>query len=143
MKLTSRSGRHSSRIELQMTSMIDVVFLLLIFFMVTASFHKTERQLDPAIKVQRAAAAQSRSQLEPVVVEVVRGAGGYVYRLGGREFSAADELASVLRRFENKLDGAYVRPADDAPFDMAVAAIQACKDARFVKVAYAPLSDAQ
>ena len=142
MRLTSRSGRHSSRIELQMTSMIDVVFLLLIFFMVTASFIKTERQLDPAIRVQRAAASQSRTQLEPAIVEVVRGQDRFVYRLGGREFDSLDELTRVLRQFENKQD-AFVRAADEAPFDMAAAAIQACKAAKFISVSYVPLANAQ
>ena len=143
MKLTSRSGRHSSRIELQMTSMIDVVFLLLIFFMVTASFHKTERQLDPAIRVQRTAASQTRKQLEPAIVDVVQGARGYVYRLGGREFTSADELTAVLRQFENKIDGAFVRVADAAPFEMAAVAIQACKSAQFLAVSYVPLAHDQ
>ena len=41
MRLTSR--RHGSKIELQMTSMIDCVFLLLIFFMVTSSFNRAVR----------------------------------------------------------------------------------------------------
>jgi len=141
MKLTSRSGRHSSRIELQMTSMIDVVFLLLIFFMVTASFAKTERELDPAIRVEKAAATKSRTQLEPAIVEIVGGPGRFAYKLGGREFNSPAELTAVLRQFENKSDGAFVRVPDDAPFDMAAAALQACMDAKFLAVSYVPLSE--
>ena len=60
MKLTNR--RHGSKIDLQMTSMIDVVFLLLIFFMVTSSFNKAERELDPAIKTQRATGKAAAAQ---------------------------------------------------------------------------------
>jgi biopolymer transport protein ExbD len=139
MRLTSRSTRHSSQIELQMTSMIDVVFLLLIFFMVTSSWQKTERELDPAIKVQRTGAGQQRGELEPAIVDVVRGGGGFVFRLGGREFTSPEELTGVLSKFENKLDGAFVRAVDDAPFEMAASAIQACKSARFTAVSYVPL----
>jgi biopolymer transport protein ExbD len=140
MRLTSRSSRHSSQIELQMTSMIDVVFLLLIFFMVTSSWQKTERELDPAIKVQRTGAGQQRGELEPAIVDVVRGGSGeFVYRLGGRELASAEELTDVLSRFDNKLDGAFVRAVDDAPFEMAASAIQACKSARFTAVSYVPL----
>jgi biopolymer transport protein ExbD len=140
MRLTSRSGRHSSKIELQMTSMIDVVFLLLIFFIVTSSFHKTERELDPAIKVQKTSLAQSTSDLAPAIVEIVRGsAGAYVYKLGGREITSATELTEVLRQFDNKMDGAVVRVEDNAPFDMAARAIQAAKDARYLRVSYVPL----
>jgi hypothetical protein len=42
----------------------------------------------------------------------------------------------VLRKLENKGDGAVVRGDDKAPFDMAPAAMQACKDAGFVNVRY-------
>ena len=112
MKLTSR-GRDSAKLELQMTSMIDCVFLLLIFFMVTASFSLTERELDSAIKVRRAALSSAASDLQPAVVEVVRGTGGsYIYKIGGREMTELEELTDVLRRFDNKLDGAIVRLAE-------------------------------
>jgi biopolymer transport protein ExbD len=84
MKLTSR-GRDSAKLELQMTSMIDCVFLLLIFFMVTSSFSLAERELDSAIKVRRASLSAA-SDLQPAIVEVVRAAGGsFVYKIGGRE----------------------------------------------------------
>jgi biopolymer transport protein ExbD len=136
MRLTSR--RHSSQVDLQMTSMIDVVFLLLIFFMVTSSFQKTERELDPAIKVERASSAAARD-LAPAIVEVRRGEGGFVYKLGGRELTSTAELTRILRQFDNKLDGAIVRAADEAPFEMAASAIQACKSAGFMLVSYVPL----
>jgi biopolymer transport protein ExbD len=140
MRLTSR--RHGSKIELQMTSMIDCVFLLLIFFMVTSSFNKAERELDPAIKTQRASAKTS-ADLAPAIVDVVRGGSGFIFKLGGRELTSADELTGVLRQLDNKLDGAVVRVQDEAPFDMAAAAIQACKAAGFALVSYVPLPNAK
>ena len=122
-----------------MTSMIDVVFLLLIFFMVTSSFVKTERDLDSGIKVERQSASAQQSDFEPAVVDVVRSDGIFVFRLGTREFAAQQELVQVLRQFDNKLDGAFVRVGDDVPFEMAAAAIQACKTAKFPTVSYVPL----
>ena len=135
MKLTSRGG---SKLDMQMTSMIDVVFLLLIFFMVTSSFQKTERELDPAVKVERRTGARAQD-LAPAIVEIVRAGGGqFVYKLGGREMASAAELTQVLAQFENKSSGAFVRASDAAPYQMAAGAIQACKDARFVSVSYVP-----
>jgi biopolymer transport protein ExbD len=139
MKLTSR--RHGSKIELQMTSMIDVVFLLLIFFMVTSSFHKAERELDPAVKVQRAAAAAAQD-FSPAVVDVVRSSGGLVFRLGGRELTSAEQLTEVLAQLDNKANGAVVRASDEAPFGMAASAVQACKSAGFALVSYVPMAAA-
>jgi biopolymer transport protein ExbD len=136
MKLTSR--RHGSKLDMQMTSMIDVVFLLLIFFMVTSSFNKAERELDPAVKVQRAAASAAQD-LAPAIVDVVRGDSGFVYRLGGRDLTSAEQLTQVLARLDNKLDGAVVRASDEAPFELAATAVQACKAAGFSLVSYVPL----
>ena len=137
MKLSSHK-RGSSKIEIQMTAMIDIVFQLLIFFMVTASFVKTEKNLDPAIKVNKSSAAQATSHLEPAIVEVSRAAGGYVFKLGSREIKSQEELTRILRQFDNKVDGAFVKVADDAPFAMAAAAIQSCKAAGFLAVSYVP-----
>jgi biopolymer transport protein ExbD len=151
MRLTAR--RHVSQLDMQMTSMIDVVFLLLIFFMVTSSFQKTERELDPAVKVERKSST-AVADLAPTIIEVVAGSeGSFVYKVGGREIGAVDaaaeegarhaqiaaatgELTQLLTQLENKEDGAFIRSADEAPFQMAAAAIQAAKDARFVSATY-------
>jgi biopolymer transport protein ExbD len=137
MKLTSRAGRREHTVELAMTSMIDVVFLLLIFFMTTSSFVKTERNLDPAIKLRERSASEAARDLEPAIVEV-RGSGGrFVYRVGGRDMTSVDELTLVLRQFADKSD-AMVQVSDEAPFAMAAAAVQACKTAGFFLVSYVP-----
>jgi biopolymer transport protein ExbD len=138
MKLSSRKVQHEQKIALSMTSMIDVVFLLLIFFMTTASFVKTERDLDSTIKVDEKSAAEA-SDLEPAIVEIVPGGSGFIFRVGSRELTSREELTDVLRAFPNKLDGAFVRVSGGAPFRMAAAAIQACKDADFVAVSYVPM----
>jgi biopolymer transport protein ExbD len=53
------ANRHSRAIELQMTPMVDVVFLLLIFFLWTTSFEVPEQDLSGAIATPPAAAAQA------------------------------------------------------------------------------------
>ena len=136
MRLTSRKSGAS--VEMQMTSMIDVVFLLLIFFMATSGFQLAERELDPGIKVNKPSSATKSSHVEPAIVDVIRGKAGFVFKLGGREFDSPVELGVVLKKMENKGDGAFVRTDDDAPFDMAATAIQTCKDAGFIRVNYVP-----
>lgn len=142
MKLSSRSGKHSGNLELNMTPMIDCVFLLLIFFMTTSAFVKAEKELNSGIKVQRA--ARAASDLQPAIVEIVRGTSGeFVYRLGGRDLTSPAELTNVLRQFDNKSQGAFVRVSDDAQFDLAASAIHACKSAGFSGVHYVPLSESK
>jgi biopolymer transport protein ExbD len=139
MRLTNR--RHGSKLDLQMTSMIDCVFLLLIFFMVTSSFNRTERELDTGLAKEENKGEQA-SDLSPIIVEIAKPTGGdFVFQVGGRQLATREELTAVLQQLENKLDGAYVRAADEAPFMMAAGAIQACKDAGFLKTIYAPKGD--
>lgn len=55
---------------LQLTSMIDVVFLLLIFFMVATTFLDPERQVDLDLPAAAEAGAEA-TQLEELVVNVL------------------------------------------------------------------------
>ena len=139
MKLSNRRLQRHRKIQLSMTSMIDVVFLLLIFFLTTASFVPTERDLESAMRVQSTSA--SASDLQPAVVDVVPGRSGFVYRLGQRELDDPEQLIDLLARFDNKAQGAFVRVSDRAPFRMAAAAVQACKTAGFASVSYIPLGE--
>lgn len=139
MKLSSRKVQRETKIELSMTSMIDVVFLLLIFFMTTASFVKTERNLDSTIKVKQRSASGSANDLEPAIIEITQGSAGFVYKVGEREIVSDAELTSLLEQFDNKTDGAFVRVSAEAPYRMAAAAIQSCKSAGFGVVSYVPL----
>ena len=69
MKLSNRSvDNRSNKIELSMTSMIDVVFLLLIFFLVTTTFVRPEKQLLSSINVQEKSASDSSNDLEPAII---------------------------------------------------------------------------
>lgn len=142
MKLSSRKSSHQRMIALDMTPMIDVVFLLLIFFLITTSFVQTERELDPATRVEESNAAASAADFEPAIVDVTSGAGGFVYRLGGRDFVDPKELTSTLSLFPDKSNGAFVRVSDSAPFGMGATAIQAARDAGFAVVSYIPTGGA-
>ena len=69
MKLSSKRLERDSSIELSMTSMIDVVFLLLIFFLVSSRFSEEERELDlnlPSVTEALPASAQ----LDELVVNI-------------------------------------------------------------------------
>ena len=139
MKLSNRSRQsEQSNITLSMTSMIDVVFLLLIFFLVTTTFVRPEKQLVSSIKVQEKNASESTSDLEPAIVEVLEKQGGVRYRLGAVLTNELDEIEEILKTFENKLDGAFVKVDDEVPFDHVAKVIAACKRAGFAVVSYLP-----
>ena len=141
MKLSNRQRDKSNKIELSMTSMIDVVFLLLIFFLVTTTFVTPERQLKSNIKVQNQSAASRPSDLDPAIIDVVQINGKSVYKIGAITTNDLDELQETLNAFQNKFDGAFVRVSDDVEFGKAALAINVCKQAGFSLVSYVPLKE--
>ena len=121
-----------------MTSMIDVVFLLLVFFLVTTTFVRPERQILSAIESNERESAPTESLLEPAVVDVAKVGNKIVYRIGAITTDDLEEVEKVLQGFDNKSEGAWVRVADNAPFESAAKAIAVCKSAGFSAVAWLP-----
>lgn len=56
------TARRHSGLELRMTPMIDVVFLLLVFFLWTSSFNEPEFDLPSSVAAEQTAAAEARGQ---------------------------------------------------------------------------------
>ena len=121
-----------------MTSMIDVVFLLLIFFIVTTTFIRPERQILSAIRVNETGQSSSLSNLDPAIVKIVRAGPQVVFKIGAIRTNDLDELKTILRDFENKSDGAFISAADNVPFESAAQAIGVCKASGFSTVTYLP-----
>ncbi len=64
MKSVYNAGSRSASVDSVMTPMIDVVFLLLIFFLTTASFQKLEKQL-PAASASEPESSPQRKAPQP------------------------------------------------------------------------------
>lgn len=136
MRLQPKTSRSSGPGELPLTSLIDCVFLLLIYFLVTSSLVPNERNLSSALRSQRGGAGRA-ADLQPQVVMVDTINGEPSYTLGSNRFSTRDALTRVLRVLP-KESGVFVRATGRATVAGAAAAIQACKDAGFTRVSYVP-----
>lgn len=135
MNLSPRDAhRRSDRLPL--TSMIDVVFLLLIYFLVTASLSAAESELSSGLRAQKPTGAGS-SDLQPqvVTVDVVEGAPAYV--LGSRVMRTKGELTDVLAKLPRD-SGVFVRGRSVAPVHAVATALQSAKDAGFIRITYVP-----
>jgi len=121
---------------LPMTSMIDVVFLLLVFFMVTASMAPKESELGSALQASEKGESAA-ADLQPQIVRVERTEFGAAFRVGQRVLSTQEELTELLGRLPKEA-GVFVRVSDDVPVRAATSALQACKDAEFTKITYVP-----
>ena len=139
MKLSNRSSAGSvGKIELSMTAMIDVVFLLLIFFLVTTTFLRPERQVIAAIEPIGGANAKSAFDLQPVLIEMDNVGDRIMYRMGAIHTARLSDLETALKQFPNKSDGAFLRVSDQIPFENVAQLIGLCKSVGFSPVAYVP-----
>ena len=134
-----KAGKASQRRlagSLELTSMVDVIFLLLIYFLMTISYTPPEARLTPALQAERVGGGRS-ADLEPQLVHVEIARGAPVYRIGERTMTDAGELALILERLP-KEGGVFVRGDNAVPVGFGVAAMQASYAAGFVKVTYVP-----
>ena len=137
MRLRKRHTGDDHLGQLPLTSMIDVVFLLLIYFLVTLSMRVGEASLSSALKTDTKGAGRT-ADLQPQIVHVEAGADRRgVFRIGQRVVGSKDELRAILAQLP-KEGGIILRVRGDAPVAAAAAADQACKDAGFTRMSYVP-----
>ncbi|MGJ8635738.1 MAG: ExbD/TolR family protein [Phycisphaerales bacterium] len=135
-KSKRRSKRSSHLGMLPLTSMIDVVFLLLVYFLVTSNFAQPERDIASAVQTQ--GGGVQVSELQPQVIDIRRGAaGGVEFVIGSHSVGNKESLASVLASLP-KEPGVAIRAAKDVPISAVAAAMQASQDAGFVRRSYVP-----
>ena len=132
----SKFKQRPSLSPLNMSSMIDVTFLLLIYFIVTTVFTPPEDQLTPALKVEDGA-SMSQQDLEPQIVQVELIEQIPVYTIGGHVCRDRKALSKVLQNLPTD-PGLIIKVRSDIPIGFAVAAIQVARDANFKKVTYVP-----
>jgi biopolymer transport protein ExbD len=118
--------QHDEIPALNLTSMIDVLFLLIIFFMVATKFDEFERNIDVAVP-EVAQAGESNPPAQPLVVNVY--ADGRI-ELDGSAVST-EELVSRLTAARGKLGHPSVIIRGDAacPFQHVAGALAACRRA--------------
>jgi biopolymer transport protein ExbD len=117
---------HDELPALNLTSMIDVLFLLIIFFMVATKFDEMERNIDVAVP-QVTDAGDTTPPKQPRIVSVF--ADGH-FDLDGATVSAS-ELTSRLAAARTPLTEPTVVIHGDAkcPFQSVADALSACKQA--------------
>jgi biopolymer transport protein ExbD len=134
---TARRRKRRQKFELNLTSMIDVTFLLLLYFLVTTVLAEPEDRLTPTLQTRSESASGPTSDFQPQIVEVLLADGVPVYRLGLEVFRDIASLKTALERL-HKPSGLFVKVYDDPPVAAAAAAIQAGRDVGFEQVTYVP-----
>jgi len=129
--------RGLDQVPLNLASMIDVVFLLLIYFMVSTVLAPDERTLDTAIRQEEEGASSDERDFRPQRIRVQRDAEGPFWLVGQRPIRARAELEEVVGALPTEA-GMVIEVAGGVPVDIAVAALQVARDAGFAEVSYVP-----
>lgn len=130
------SKRHNDEIpRLSLIAFIDVVLFILLYFMMAGNLAAPESELASALQTGRG--SSSAHDLAPQVVQVDVVESRLVFLVGERVLGDRESLTAVLKQL-NREAGVFVKVMGRAPVGAAAAAIQACRDAGFVKVSYVP-----
>lgn len=117
--------------------MIDVTFLLLIYFLVTQVLAQPEDRLSPNLQTRQEQATGQVSDFQTQIVEVLRLAGQPTYRVGSRTMTDRQSLRTALEGLP-KGEGVIIEVANSVPVEFAFAAIQIARDVGFEQVTYVP-----
>jgi biopolymer transport protein ExbD len=137
MRFSASKQRHKlNRAAVNLSSMIDVTFLLLVYFIVTTVLATPEDLLSPALKVEEGTSL-TQEDLEPQIIEVKMQNGAPVYAIGEHICSDRNALSDVISTLPIE-PGLIIRVGNEVPVGFAIAAIQIARDANFDKVTYVP-----
>lgn len=132
MRLVRRRSTEGD--EMNMTPLIDVVFNLLVFFLVATSFQRVQRELQVALPKAKASETMSM-EIQPVAVTVSRN--GEV-SMGGQPVTI-EELPKRLKAAMAAVrkPRVYVRGDAKAYHERIVAVLNACQEAGISDVSLA------
>jgi len=137
MNLTRRSkaGSQDDRVEIPLASMIDVTFLLLIYFMLTYASAMKEDHLDPSIQTAPDSTSGGAGDFVPQRVVVSLVGGRPAWQVGATAADTRAELAGLLRQLRTD-EPLTIEVHNGIHAEHAVAALQVAHDAGFRKVTY-------
>ncbi len=137
-----REGRE--RLDVKMTPMIDVIFLLLIFFVCTASFQMLEEVLPTNLSLPGSVSAQAPpdeeiEDLDEMVVEVFWRDGRPAWRINARDYTSLADIRGVLAAVAKvKIDLPVILDVEgDVPLENAIDVYDLCRRAGLEKIQFA------
>ncbi len=144
----TRSGRLRRPIEIAMTPMIDVIFLLLVFFLATSSFQMVEYLLPSGVSkpAEQAAGGAENSLSEPtddaidqIIVKLTLNGSLCDVELNGSKLNDFDTLLPRLKAIGKiKSDvPVIIDPHGDVAAESAIQAYDFARQAGFLRVYFA------
>jgi biopolymer transport protein ExbD len=135
---------NGGRLEVKMTPMIDVIFLLLIFFVCTASFSAPEEVLPTHLLLPGTVDSDmpippELEDLEELIIEVSRREGRPLWKVGGSDYGKLLQLHAVLRAVHDlQADLPVILDvAPNVPMENVIDVFDLCREVGFEKIQFA------
>jgi len=148
MKRPSTYLQKHPNMEVQMTPMIDMVFLLLIYFVCNSGFQTPEQTLDSALHVEAqgasvVAAPPERPELPPLMIRIHWLSGEPRWEIDAEPVTTLTEVGASLRataRVKRDL-AVIVDPDADVPLAHVMDVYDLARQAGLERVQFAALAD--
>lgn len=132
------------RLEVKMTPMIDVIFLLLIFFICTASFQAPEEILPSRLLLPGAVSSNVEvdpelGDLDEIIVEVLWEGDRVGWRINQREYDRLEDVQAVLAAAARvKLDLPVILDVDPrVPMEHVIDVYDLCRQIGLERIQFA------
>ena len=132
MKFQSQFG--SERTGIQLAPMIDVVFLLLIFFIVLWNYARFETEIDISVPTASAGENPERT-IGEIVVNVKKEGGIIIEGVERTELETLEMFKSIVAAYPDQ--ALILRGDKEASFDHIVKVLNLCKEANIWNISFA------
>jgi biopolymer transport protein ExbD len=132
MKFQSQFG--SERTGIQLAPMIDVVFLLLIFFIVLWNYARFETEIDISVPAASAGENPERT-IGEIVVNVKKEGGIIIEGVERTELETLEMFKSIVAAYPDQ--ALILRGDKEASFDHIVKVLNLCKEANIWNISFA------
>lgn len=124
---TVKNRSNASPISLPMTGMIDVVFLLLIFFLVTTSFDPPTRSRVTSVITDTNTGTDEMENDPPLMLTVYPDGQRIGYQLAGVRTTDEGEICKLLNQIRPSGEPILVKVTGGLPFQSAISAFDLCE----------------
>jgi biopolymer transport protein ExbD len=135
--LLTRQKQYPVPPQLNMASMVDVVFLLLIFFMCTSSFTQIEDKLPTQLSQVGSGTSEESLDFPPIRISLQGGPGNLLITYNGQLYSNFQTLLEKLRndRISDEVS-VIIEGQGTVSFESMVKAIDCCYQVNIQNVAF-------
>ncbi|MGD7653821.1 MAG: ExbD/TolR family protein [Verrucomicrobiales bacterium] len=128
------SSRQPEAAGMQLAPMIDIVFLLLIFFIVTWQFSRSETELNVSVPTAEEGAELERPRGE-IIINILADGTIRVEGLTVDRTQLLEKLSAIAKQFENQ--PVRIRGDGQVPYQRIVEVIDTCQKAGIWNISFA------